>query len=120
MHELSIAQNIIEIVKTNIPEPEWGLVASVNIKVGEVAGVVPESLEFSFHAITADTPLSQTQLKIDFVPFRIHCNKCGEMTGNEAGFAICEKCGSPDTKTISGSELQITGIEILEPEEELK
>ena len=48
MHELSVAQNIVEIIQQHVPESEWGRVAAVRLKVGAVAGIVPESLEFSF------------------------------------------------------------------------
>ncbi len=119
MHELSIAQNIIEIIQQHVPELEWERVTVVRLKIGAVAGIVPESLEFSFRAITAESLLSHTRLEIESVPFRIHCNACDTTTENEDGFALCGNCGSTDTKMLSGSELNISEIEIAEPEVEL-
>jgi hydrogenase nickel incorporation protein HypA/HybF len=119
MHELSIAQNIVEIIQKNIPEPEWEHVFKVHLKIGELGGVVPESLEFSFQAITSESPLRHARLDIESVPFRVQCYNCKAITENEAGFVICEKCGSTNTKVISGSELHVTEIEIEEPEKEL-
>jgi hydrogenase nickel incorporation protein HypA/HybF len=119
MHELSIAQNIIEIIQSNIPETEWEHIDKVRLKVGEAAGVVPESLEFSFQAITSESPLRHTQLEIISIPFRVRCQDCSAITKNEAGFAFCEMCGSTNTKVISGNELHVTEIEIREPEKEL-
>ena len=58
MHELSIAQSIVEIVQQYVPNGETRPVKSVNLKVGEMAGVVPESLDFCFGAITADAAAS--------------------------------------------------------------
>ena len=57
MHELSVAQNIVEIIQQNIPESEWARVEAVRLKIGEAAGVIPESLEFSFQAIAAESML---------------------------------------------------------------
>jgi hydrogenase nickel incorporation protein HypA/HybF len=119
MHELSIAQNIVEIIQKHIPEPEWECVAAVRLKIGEVAGVVPDSLEFSFQAITAESPLCHARLEIEVIPFRIHCIRCGAMTENEAGFSVCGTCGSMDTKIVSGLELLITEIEVTETEVEV-
>jgi hydrogenase nickel incorporation protein HypA/HybF len=118
MHELSVAQSIVEIIRQHVPESEWEHVTAVRLKIGKVAGVVPESLEFSFQAITAESLFSHARLEIESVPFRIHCNTCNTMTENEGGFALCIKCGSTDTKILSGSELNISEIEVAEPEME--
>jgi hydrogenase nickel incorporation protein HypA/HybF len=119
MHELSIAQNIIELVQKSVPEPEWKNVSAVRLKIGEVAGVIPDSLEFSFNVITSESQLRNARLEIESVPFRIHCNKCDSIIENEMGFSVCSKCGSTDTKVISGMELNVTEIELNEMEKEL-
>jgi hydrogenase nickel incorporation protein HypA/HybF len=116
MHELSIAQNIVETVERNVPEKDWKNISYIRLKVGEVAGVVNESLEFSYQAITAERPLKNSKLAIESIPFRISCNKCGKTTSNEGGFSVCSECGNSDTMIVSGSELMITEIEINEPE----
>jgi hydrogenase nickel incorporation protein HypA/HybF len=77
-----------------------------------VAGVVPDSLEFYFKAITAETPLHRTHLEIDLIPFRIKCDACGVTTENEVGFAVCGECGNTNTEILSGSELNICEIEV--------
>jgi hydrogenase nickel incorporation protein HypA/HybF len=116
MHELSVAQSIVEIIQQHVPEMEWNRVSVVRLKIGAVAGIVPESLDFSFQAITAESFLRHAKLEIEFVPFRIHCNACHTTRENEAGFALCGICGSTDTKILSGSELNIIEIEVAEPE----
>jgi hydrogenase nickel incorporation protein HypA/HybF len=118
MHELSVAQNIVEIIQQHVPESELEHVAAVRLKIGAVAGIVPESLVFSFQAITADSSLFHAHLEIECIPFRIHCNTCHATTGNDVGFALCDACGSTDTKTLSGTELNIVEIELGEPEME--
>ncbi len=112
MHELSIAQNIVEMIQQHIPNQEWERVLAVRLKIGVLAGVVPESLEFSFQVITAELPLRHTQLEIESVPFRVYCNACSATTENEIGFALCKECGSTDIKIISGLELLVSEIEV--------
>ena len=58
MHELSIAQSILEIVKENAGVTD--LVKHVKVRIGELANVVPDSLEFCFGAITM-APSSRRQ-----------------------------------------------------------
>ena len=65
MHELSIAQSILEIIQQHISESDWERVEAVRLKIGAFAGVVPDSLEFSFQAITAETSLNHARLEIE-------------------------------------------------------
>jgi Zn finger protein HypA/HybF involved in hydrogenase expression len=44
MHELAIAQNILEIVNQSVPEEQAAAVRLVRIRIGQLSGVVPESL----------------------------------------------------------------------------
>jgi len=115
MHELSVAQSIVEIIQQHVPPAEWHRVAAVRCKIGMSAGVVPDSLAFSFQAITAESFLSQATLEIESIPFRIHCRACGTTKENEAGWAMCSSCGSMETTILSGYEMQITEIELSEP-----
>jgi len=114
MHELSVAQSIIEIIHQSVPEQEWNQVTAIRLKIGAVAGIVPDSLEFSFNAITAESALSNARLITEYVPFRVHCRTCDINSENEEGFAVCDKCGSTDIQILSGTELQIKEIELEE------
>ncbi len=117
MHELSVAQSIVEIIQQHVPPAEWQRVAAVRCKIGASAGVVPDSLMFSFQAITAESFLHQAKLEIELVPFRIQCRSCGTTGEQEAGWAQCSQCGSMETTILSGSELHITEIELTETAE---
>jgi hydrogenase nickel incorporation protein HypA/HybF len=70
MHELSIAQSVLEIVQANLPVEDSQYVKSVKLKVGHLSGVVPDSLDFCFTAITQGTRLQGTVLDIEQVPDR--------------------------------------------------
>ncbi|MDL1891428.1 hydrogenase maturation nickel metallochaperone HypA [Sphingobacteriales bacterium CHB3] len=117
MHELSIAESIVDIIHQYVEEKHLPLVHDVSVKVGALAGVVPDSLEFNFAAITADTPLQNARLRIVPVPFVIRCNECGATSEPGGPIAICPRCGGMATKTLSGTELQVAEIEVNEPEE---
>lgn len=110
MHELSIAQSILEIVNANLPAHEAHHVASVNVKVGEMSGVVPESLKFCFEAIIQGTPLQGAELSIEAVPFVLECNSCRNCFESKLGSTVCPSCGSADAAVISGTELQVVEI----------
>lgn len=115
MHELSIAQNIVDIVAQHVAERELPGVRTVRLRIGAVAGIVPDSLEFSFGVITAGTPLAQAALAIETIPFTVRCNTCGQESQNEQGVTRCSSCGSNDTTVVSGTEMQVASIELEDP-----
>jgi hydrogenase nickel incorporation protein HypA/HybF len=110
MHELSIAQSILDIIREHVPDERS--VTSIRLRIGEMSGVVPDSLEFCFTAITQETPLAGARLEIDHIPFVLFCNSCRKELRSEPGIALCAACGSYDTRTVSGTELQVVEIEL--------
>ncbi len=118
MHELSIANNILDIVQQHVPAGQLSLVKSIRLKIGEQAGVVVDSLEFSFSALTTDSPLRSARLEVERIPFVVACNSCGESSASESGVVACPRCGSLETRIVSGTELRVAEIELLEPEPE--
>ncbi len=114
MHELSIAQNIVEMVRQYAPPNNGEKVKTVRLRVGELSGVVVDSLQFCFSTIIADTPLRGTELEIDRIPFRLHCSQCQKTFESEFGVIVCPSCNSNDTEVISGTEMHIESIELTE------
>lgn len=116
MHELSIAQSIVEIVLQHLPKEEDLTVKSVRLTLGAMAGVVPDSLEFCFGAITEGTPLQGAVLKIENVPLTAHCNACGHDGEIEPTLFACPSCGATSLVILSGREMQLRDIEVEESE----
>jgi hydrogenase nickel incorporation protein HypA/HybF len=112
VHELGIAQSILELVQQYVPESQAAAIRGVKVKVGTLAGVVPESLDFSFQAIVAETPWSTAKLEIEQIRTLARCNGCGnEFEIDEPAF-ICPACGGLSIKITAGRELQVSEIEM--------
>jgi hydrogenase nickel incorporation protein HypA/HybF len=62
MHELSLANGIFDIVRQYVPAERALLVRAVRVRVGDLAGVVPDSLAWCFSAIVSDTPYEKAWL----------------------------------------------------------
>lgn len=110
MHELSIAKNIVEIIKESVEEQDLSSIEKVILKVGELSGVVPDSLQFSLEAISTGTELESARYEMKRIPFTIKCKDCGKESANELGIVKCPSCGSKDTEVVSGNELLISEI----------
>ncbi len=115
MHELSIAQSILEVVCEAVPPGQARDVRIVRVRVGRLSGVMADSLEFCFGAIIADTPLSGAALMIEPVPAVSDCRSCSHrFTISDLTF-LCPSCGGTNIAVVSGTELQVTEIELADP-----
>ena len=112
MHELSVAQHLLDHVTRNVSPEDLPRVLAVRLRLGAMSGIVRDSLDFSFTAVTYGTPLERAVLEFEERPFVIRCRTCGERTSNELGIAVCDLCGSADTQVESGTELDIIHVEL--------
>jgi len=111
---LAIAQNIVEIIQESVPKARIPAVKIVKIRVGKLAAVVPHSLDFCFSAISCGTELQGAHLQIDQIPMAGRCKACiSDFTIEEYDFS-CPTCGSAEIELASGTELEVSEIEISE------
>jgi len=115
MHELSIAQSIVDIVQQHLPPADGVHVTRVRLTLGAMAGVVADSLEFCFGAITQGTQLEGAVLEIEHTPLTARCAECGREGEIEPTLFACPSCGSNRLTILTGREMQVRDIEVDEP-----
>lgn len=107
MHELAIAESVVSSVLERVDGP----VSVVRLRVGRLAGVVPDALTFCFELATVGTALEGATLEIEERPGRAHCRTCEQDFSLEDPFLLCS-CGSADVELLSGRELSVTSVEV--------
>jgi hydrogenase nickel incorporation protein HypA/HybF len=112
MHEYGIAQSIMQIVLDEAEKARARSVKIVSLKVGELAGVLPDSLSFCFELLARSTIAEHATLIIEKVPARGRCNQCDRVFLIEHSRYQCEVCGNSRIELVSGKELQIDRLEI--------
>jgi len=117
MHELSLVTSIVEtVVETLAALPDSSgsaRVLEVRLRVGALASVIPESLEFCWGIVSEGTPLEGSRLVVNLLPVVVHCESCGqdaELQGVQS--FRCPRCGEPCSDMRQGRELEIESIEI--------
>ena len=113
MHELGLMQNIVDTVQDYARKNNVSKVVKVMLEVGQVSGVVPESLEFCFEVCTKQTVLEGATLEIERIAAVGKCKTCGEGFDLLTHSFSCPKCGGTDWEMISGRELIIKGMEVI-------
>jgi hydrogenase nickel incorporation protein HypA/HybF len=116
MHELSIAASIAEAVSETAAAYPGAQVREVRLRVGALAAVVEDSLQFCWDVTIEDTPLAGAKLVVRMMPVVMRCEACG--VDEEIGVLSfrCPRCGAPAADLRQGRELEIESIEIDEPE----
>jgi hydrogenase nickel incorporation protein HypA/HybF len=113
MHELSIALGILDLATEEARRHGDARVLAIHLKLGPLAGVVKEALQFSYDIARAGSPLEDAQLVIEDVPVAAYCPTCG---GVRAVVSVqqlcCVVCGTPTGQVVSGQELEVVGLEI--------
>lgn len=112
MHELSIVASLFEILEEKAKEKKAKKIISIKLQVGALSGVVPEFLETAFDIYKKDTIAGQAKLRIEEVPLKVRCQRCGAETVKDDFVFICAKCGSRELETVSGTELLLEKIEM--------
>jgi hydrogenase nickel incorporation protein HypA/HybF len=118
MHELGIAQNIYDIVQQSVPEELAPDVRKIRIRIGQFAGVVPDSLEFCFGVLIGESKMKQAVLCIEQPPLMSECRDCKHQFKVEDCNFRCPSCESANLELISGKELEIVDIEVVEKGDE--
>ncbi len=111
MHELSIATAIVEQADEVARGQGADTVTAVNVRVGELSGVVPAALTFAFEVARAGTTLAAADLLVEEVAAIAHCGPCDrEFTVGVPPMFWCPHCDTPSQGLRSGRELEITGV----------
>lgn len=111
MHELSLCQAIVETVSLHAGGRP---LRRVNVRIGYLRQVVPDSLRFSWEVITDATILADCELVVDHVAAVIACRSCGEHTTLDRPLLLCSVCEGSDVEVVAGEEFQIESIDVVE------
>ncbi len=117
MHEMGIAMEIIKIAMASIPpDLKNGRVERVNLKVGKLTAIVPDSLRFCFDIVSKDTPLCDATIHIEEIPIVVRCSHCNDEYPIDEAIFTCRTCHSGAVSIVSGRELDIHSIEMVDAE----
>ena len=142
MHELSIAESILDTVRAEAAKRPGAHVAKVAVRVGVLSGVEADALNFGFECLVRGSDLEPLDLVIEPVPRRQRCPACdltfdvsddknnavnsgatalpanafdfGPRTSDFGLCLACPRCGRQETVLAGGDQLEIAYLEVEE------
>ncbi len=112
MHELAVAQALVEQVDAVIEQYQANCASLIRVRIGPLAGVVPELLASAFPLAAAGSRMEHALLEFSHAPIKVHCQTCGADTEAAMNRLICGDCGDWHTQILSGDELLLESVEL--------
>ena len=112
MHELAITQSMFDIVLKHAEEARAKRVIKINLVIGEMTGVVGDSVQFYMDLLGKNTVAEGAAVTLKSVPAQAKCRDCGETFTVEEMQWTCPHCGSASLEIIAGKELFVESIEV--------
>lgn len=112
MHEMSVTQNILDIVIQHAQQAGASRVTRIDLVIGEMSGIVDESIQFYFDFLSRESIAAGATLAFDRRPAVFRCRECGTTYHPEGFDWICPGCGALTFEIVSGREFQVASIEV--------
>lgn len=112
MHELSLAENILQLIEDTAVDQPFTLVKTVWLEIGQLACVEQESLRFFFGVVTQDSIAWQAKLEIIEIAGQALCKQCNQVILITTYHQACLHCGSHALQVTQGDGMRIKELEV--------
>jgi hydrogenase nickel incorporation protein HypA/HybF len=110
MHEMSIAEGILQIVEDAATQQGFKRVTEVRLEIGALSGVEIEALNFCLDVVLKNSIAEGARLELEKVPGQGYCLGCGETVPVNALYDACPKCGSYQVQATGGTEMRVKDL----------
>ncbi len=112
MHEQSIVESLLALAIENAEKAKASKILRIYLVVGELSGVVEESVDFYFSILGKDTIAAEASLFFTHIPAQVRCRNCNTVFIPEKFDFHCPKCKEQQIEIIHGRELYIDSMEV--------
>lgn len=111
MHELSIAQHLLDLALSHAALYPAQRVVALNLRIGLLREIREDSLRLNFELLAEGTPLESAELRIELLPVVVYCSRCDakQQLPSLQSFR-CPACGEPTADIRQGQELDLHSL----------
>jgi hydrogenase nickel incorporation protein HypA/HybF len=113
MHELSLLENVREILEDHALKQNFSRVTQVTLEIGKLSCVEPDALRFGFDIVMKDSLAEYAELIITELNGLGVCRQCHQHMEMETLYDPCIYCGSPFVTLIQGTVMKIKDLIVL-------
>jgi hydrogenase nickel incorporation protein HypA/HybF len=115
LHEMGIAASVLDAVRAESALHGGARVTRAGLRIGELSGVEVESLRFCLEVLVTDTDLAALGFEIELAPWTRRCRACNKVFRVTDTRPECTACGSGDTESAGGDQMELSFVELEEP-----
>ena len=112
MHELAVAESILEIAVRHAKGQNAQKITELYIVMGAWSSVVDDSLQFHWDLLSDGTIAKGAILHFKRIPVELLCLDCGQSYAPSSRDLLCPKCESVKIKVKTGEEFFLEAIEV--------
>jgi hydrogenase nickel incorporation protein HypA/HybF len=112
MHELPVAQSILEIALKHAAQAGAQRISNLYIVMGELSSMVDDSIQFYWDMIARDSIAEGAVLHFRRVPAELQCMTCFEKYHPVDGQLVCPQCGGVGARILAGEEFSLEAIDV--------
>lgn len=110
MHEMSLAESLLEIIQESAHSQNFQRVRSVTLEIGKLSAVEPNAMRFCFDSVTHGTLAEGAILEIIETAGTGVCLACGANVEMKEQYGLCSECGSPRLQITSGNQMRLKDL----------
>ena len=114
MHELAVSLALIEQAERVARDHGARRIARLRVLIGPLSGVDGDQLARSYEIARAGTLTAEATLDWFASPVSVRCERCGTTTEVPVQRLLCGSCGSWQTRVVSGTELTLQSVELVD------
>jgi hydrogenase nickel incorporation protein HypA/HybF len=112
VHEMSIAESVLQIIEDKARADGYARVRAVWLEIGQLAAVEKDSLRFCFDVVTRDSVARDARLEIIETAGQGWCMDCACNVAVTARYEPCPNCGSFQIEVTGGDEMRVKELEV--------
>jgi hydrogenase nickel incorporation protein HypA/HybF len=112
MHEMSLCENIREVLEQQALQQNFHTVKTVWLEIGKLSSVEPSALHFGFEVVMKGSLAENAKLEIIEVDGQAWCFHCQKNVKIEQRYDSCPSCGAYQLQVNDGDQMRIKELEV--------